>query len=84
MRFSDRPELWAFRIREYEGVIIEDRVERMRDADSLLQRLAFLHEILWLHPSAPRLRRAGKALVPRAVRSRVRAAAQGVRIVAGR
>jgi hypothetical protein len=76
-RFPEYREQWNWRKREYEDVLIDARIEQVRDGSrSLRQRFASLYDVLWLHPRGSQLWLTAKALLPAAVRSRLRAVAR--------
>jgi GT2 family glycosyltransferase len=74
-------EQWAFRVREYEDALIDDRIKRMHQGRALLERLMSFRDVLWLDPSASQLWRAAKLILPPALRRGARSALRGVRIL---
>jgi glycosyltransferase involved in cell wall biosynthesis len=72
-------EQWTFRVREYEDVLIEDRIARMHQGAGSLERLTTLYQMLWLEPSGNQLRRAATSLLAPGVRTALRSVRASVR-----
>jgi glycosyltransferase involved in cell wall biosynthesis len=84
-RYPQYREEWMFHVRGYENVLIEDRLQRIREGSRPLpKRLRAFYDLLWLHCGRRDLARAAKSLLPPTLRRGLRVAARPVRTLVGR